>query len=293
MIDPDLNLNALRVFAVAAHHRNFQRAAEVLNLSHGAVSQRIRQLEADLDVTLFHRQARGVALTQAGEVLFRATQDAFPILSRAVSELRAAPGEVTLHLVPSMSTNWKMPRMADLRAQCPGLALSTEVHDRPLDRPLQRNELAIWPGRVPYQHPTHAVQRLCALQIVVVCSPDLNVPDGPVDPETLLTFPLLQDAHRRWDALAARIGAPAPTSVLNFDRSALALDAALNGHGIALAPTIMTDQDVRAGRLCVVWSDPVPTGEDVFMSWVPTDRRRSPLDPLRAWCFAQFGAPAD
>ena len=63
---PHVNLNALRIFAEAARLENFQRAAEVLNLSHGAVSQRIRQLEQDLGVVLFERQARGVRLTPHG-----------------------------------------------------------------------------------------------------------------------------------------------------------------------------------------------------------------------------------
>ena len=58
-----VNLNALRVFAVAAFHGNFLRAADELSLSRGAVSQRIKQLEIDLGVVLLVRGARGVSLS--------------------------------------------------------------------------------------------------------------------------------------------------------------------------------------------------------------------------------------
>jgi len=76
-----VNLNALRVFSVVASHGNLQRAAEDLNLSRGAVSQRIKQLEIELGVVLLVRGARGVSLTPEGERCHAAMEEALAILT--------------------------------------------------------------------------------------------------------------------------------------------------------------------------------------------------------------------
>ncbi|MEP4194309.1 MAG: LysR substrate-binding domain-containing protein [Aliishimia sp.] len=88
--------------------------------------------------------------------------------------------------------------------------------------------------------------------MLAVCSPDFRRPDRPMGLETLLTLPLLQDAHRRWEKLIKATGHRSPHKLLNFDRSALALDAAIGGHGIAIAPSYMIGADIRSGRLVKV-----------------------------------------
>jgi LysR family transcriptional regulator, glycine cleavage system transcriptional activator len=262
-----MNLNALRVFAVVASHGNLQRAADELNLSRGAVSQRIKQLEIDLGVVLLMRGARGVSLTPEGEHWRTATDEALAILEKAFVGVGEMRDRITLHLGSSTATKWLMPRMDAFAARFPNVSLTTEVHEEILPRSLGRNEIAVWPGRKPDTNPAHHCCYLTDIRLVAVCSPDFLRPDWPIGLDTLLTMPLLQDAHRRWEKLMAGAGQRSAHKLLNFDRSALALDAAIGAHGVAIAPTYMVENDLRLKRLTEIWVDPERSGEQLFVSW--------------------------
>ena len=283
------NLNALRVFATVAKHGNIQRAAEVLNLSRGAVSQRVAQLERDLGTPLLVRGARGVSLTPAGERCRVATDEALAIIDTALADIAGEEGRITFHVGPSFMARWLMPRMERFRASFPGVSFTTEIHDRPMDRSLGRGEVAVWPGIGPDPNPAHESRHLAELRLAAVCSPDFLRPDWPMGPETLLTLPLLQDAHRRWDRLADETGQRPTHTPLNFDRSALALDAAAGGHGVAIAPHYMIEADLHAGRLVEVWFPPDASGEHLFVSWSKDQRGSQPFCRVGDWMLVEFG----
>ena len=284
-----MNLNALRVFAVVARYGNLQHAADQLNLSRGAVSQRIKQLEIDLGVVLLKREARGVSLTPEGERCRAAVDDALATLETAFVGIKDAKDRITLHLGPSMATKWLMPRMAAFADTFPDTSLRTEVHDQRLSRNLGRNEIAIWPGKVPDPNPVDHIRHLTDIRLAAVCSPYFLRPDWPMGLETLLTLPLLQDAHQRWDRLIAAAGHQASHKLLNFDRSALALDAAIGGHGVAIAPTYMIENDIRAGQLVEIWFSPEPSEDHLFLSWSRDHLGQRRISRVVNWILAEFG----
>lgn len=284
-----INLNALRVFAVAARQGNFQRTAEELNISHGAVSQRIKQLELDLGVVLFERHPRGVSLTPLGETYRGAVDAALSILITATAELERTSGQITFHLGSSFASKWLMPRLRAFASTFPDITITTEIHDKVLERNLGRNEISFWPGKAGSTHPAHHIQHLCELELIAVCSPNLLRPDWPLDVETLLTFPLLQDAHRRWERLIKTTGHGGGHSLLNFDRSALALEAAIKGHGVAIAPTVIIDEDISEGKLVEIWRSPEASGEHLFMSWANQHTRDKHLKKTVSWILSEFG----
>lgn len=288
----NVNLNSLRVFAIAARHGNFQRAAEELNISHGAVSQRIKQLELDLGVMLFERKPRGVSLTRIGERYYTAVKEALAIIATAATEVEDVSRQVTLHIGPSTASKWLMPRLNAFATKHPDVSLSTEVHEELLARNLGRNEIAIWPGKATGRNPAHHVRCLTELQLVAVCSPDLPRPDGTLDVAALISLPLLQDSHRRWDLLINTSGHRAKRSILNFGSSALALDAAINGHGIAIAPTYIIEKDIHAGRLTKVWNSPESSKEFLYVSWAKQNADEKPLRRTLNWILSEFGLDA-
>lgn len=118
------NLKSLHVFAAAARYGNSQRAAEGLNLSHGAIFQRIKQLEVDLGVVLFERRARGVALTPDGETYRDAVDAALSILATAQAGLHRATNQITFHIGPSFASKWLMPRMKSFAVMHPQIYAS-------------------------------------------------------------------------------------------------------------------------------------------------------------------------
>lgn len=284
----NVNLNALRVFAVVASHGNLQRAAEEMNLSRGAVSQRIKQLEIELGVVLLVRGARGVSLTQEGERCRTAMEDALAILDTALVDLSEGGDRVTLHLGSSTATKWLMPRMDAFAAKFPNVSLTTQVHEQILARSLGRNEIALWPGKKLDANPAHGSRRLTDIRLVAVCSPDFLRPDWPMGLETLLTMPLLQDAHRRWEKMIETTGYGHTNRLLNFDRSALALDAAIGGHGVAIAPTYMVENDLLAKKLVEVWIDPEPSVDGLYISWSKNHLGQTRIKRIVNWIASEF-----
>ncbi|MEQ8903626.1 MAG: LysR family transcriptional regulator [Roseovarius sp.] len=283
-----VNLNALRVFSVVASHGNLQRAAEALNLSRGAVSQRIKQLEIELGVVLLVRGARGVSLTPEGERCHAAMENALAILDTALVSIGEDGDRVTLHLGSSTATKWLMPRMDAFAAKFPNVSLTTQVHEQVLARSLGGNEIAIWPGKARDMNPAHGSRRLADIRLVAVCNPDFLQPDWPMGLATLLTLPLLQDAHRRWEKLIQNTGSGDTHKMLNFDRSALALDAAIGGHGIAIAPNYMVENDLRCKKLVEVWVDPDPSDDGLYVSWSKDHLGQTRIKRIVDWIVNEF-----
>lgn len=283
-----VNLNALRVFALAASHGNLQRAADDLNLSRGAVSQRIKQLEVDLGVVLLERGARGVSLTAEGERCHAAVLESLSILETALVGIGEESDRIALHLGSSTATKWLMPRLDAFAVAFPKTSLTTEVHQKVLSRSLGRNEIAIWPGKAQDTNPNHGSRRLTDIRLAAVCSPDFLRPDWPIDLETLMAMPLLQDAHRRWEKLISATGHGNVHELLNFDRSALALDAAIGGHGVAIAPTYLIEADLRAKRLVEIWVDPKPPEDGLFVSWSTSHVGQKRTKRVVDWIASQF-----
>lgn len=284
----NMNLNSLRVFACVARHCNLQRAADELNLTRGAVSQRIKQLETDLGVVLLERQARGVTLTTEGVRCRDAVGKALATLETMLSELGQEAGEITLHLGSSLATKWLMPRMEAFEAKFPRILLRTEVHTQKLLRDLAPNEIAIWPGKGSDLKPFQNARPLTDIRLIAVCGPDFPRPAWPMDLETVLTLPLLQDAHRTWETLIQATGHRARHKLLNFDRAALALDAAIEGYGVAIAPTYIVEHDVLRRRLVEVWASPEPSTEQLFVSWSQEHVRQPDVHRVVDWIASEF-----
>lgn len=279
----NLNLNSLRVFAFAARHGSFKVAGEVLNISHGAVSQRIKQLELFLGVSLFDRTPRGVTLTPVGEGYYKSIEPALAALADATAEVQGTTQEITLHVPPSLASKWLMHNLPDFSRQFPGIRVSTVALEGVVDRPFGRNEVAIRHAASFRPSQGQDYRQLTELQLVAVCRPDLKPSGSSVPLKELLAMPLLQDAHRRWDRLIERTGTEKPRDIVSFNRTALAIDAAINGQGAAIAPTFLVDRDIQDGRLVELWRDSEGSGEFLFLIWSDQHSRSAALSKFVNW----------
>ena len=125
MTSPSPPLNALRAFEAAARHLSFTRAAMELNVTAGALSHQIRSLEDFLDVRLFERQARGVALTQHGKALSPGLQAGFGLLRDAVASLRAMTDSriLVVSTPPGFTSKWLAARLYRFAEKNPDIEL--------------------------------------------------------------------------------------------------------------------------------------------------------------------------
>jgi LysR family glycine cleavage system transcriptional activator len=250
------NLNSLRMFDAAARHLNFRRAAEELHLTQGAVAQQVRRLESDLGVTLFIRGARGLTLTEPGANYHAAVHRAMQIVQDATNSLAPSLTRIVLSVPPSFASKWLVPRLPTFAEAYPDIELSILASEALTDFKSDGVDLAVRIGDEPTGADL-AVVRLAPVSLCAVCSPEFAAAKSRNNELTALgTHQLIQDAHRGWEKLFRREGLPVPTRMLTFNQTALALDAATNGQGIALAPRILAQDDFARGRLVVIWAAP-------------------------------------
>src|SRR6202158_227505 len=133
----DMDWDKLKVFHAAAEAGSFTHAGEQLGLSQSAVSRQVSALEQELSVSLFHRHARGLILTEQGDLLFRTAHDVFMQLQAARAKLtdsRERPsGDLKIQTPPALGINWLIPRLDEFTALYPDIRISLIVTDEELD----------------------------------------------------------------------------------------------------------------------------------------------------------------
>src|SRR6185436_3622593 len=142
-----MDLDKLRVFHAVAHAGSFTHAGEQLALSQSAVSRQIGALEDDLRVPLFTRHARGLILTEQGELLFRTTQTIFEHLSNveeALLDSREVPrGDLRVTATTGIGTYWLAPRLHKFIARHPDVNIRLIIADGELDLAGRQADVAL------------------------------------------------------------------------------------------------------------------------------------------------------
>ena len=142
-----MDWDKLRIFHSVAEKGSLTHAGDVLHLSQSAVSRQIRALEESLNVTLFHRHARGLILTEQGELLFDATTQMLKRLEATAARIRDSEdevlGELRVTTTTGFGTLWLAPRLANLYAKYPALKIDLLLEERVLDLPMREADVAI------------------------------------------------------------------------------------------------------------------------------------------------------
>ncbi len=163
-------LASLRAMEAVARLGGFSAAARALNVTHAAVAQQVRGLEAELGVALLRREGRAVVLTAEGERLSAALTEGFGGMQGAVeaAKARRADGPIRISLTASFAAQWLMPRLRDFWARHPDVPLSLHPDARVLDLAREAMDLGIRYGRGSW--PGVTAQRLAAGRLVVVAT---------------------------------------------------------------------------------------------------------------------------
>jgi LysR family transcriptional regulator, glycine cleavage system transcriptional activator len=257
-------LNAVRAFAAAARHASFTRAADELGVTHGAVSKQVRLLEDHLGVPLFTRGVRQVALTTAGRSLLAEASPALERIAAVAVRLRrnavrgGGDGVVRVNVRPSFALRWLIPHLPAFMAVHPGVRpeLVTSTAD-PARLPAGSFDVVVRRGRPGMAWP-EGMRALPFLRerAAPVAAPALLTRLPVHRAEDLAAHTLLHTATRDadWVTWLARVGVPGlrPAAELRFEHLQFALQAALDGMGVALGPLAMVAADLAAGRLARV-----------------------------------------
>lgn len=160
-----LDWDKLRIFHTVATAKSFTRAGEILNLSQSAISRQISALEESLQVSLFNRHARGLMLTEQGDILFLTANDVLERLSateNALLETKERPrGSLKITTPVAFGTNWLTPRMREFSEAYPEISITMLVDDRELDLTMREADVAI--RLFPAKHPDLIQKKLTVL----------------------------------------------------------------------------------------------------------------------------------
>jgi len=290
MADRLPSLHALRVFEAAARHLNFTRAADELNVTQAAVSQQVRGLEAELGTTLFRRVNRRLLLTDAGVALAAEVGEALQRLGRGVARLRRQEiaGPLTVSTTPSFGARWLVPRLSRFMTAWPAIELRLHTSHEVVDLRRSAADLAIRHGKGPY--PGLHAEPLAEERIFPVCHPKLR--PRLRRPDDLRRHVLIQDVGVEWAPWlkAAGVRGLDATRGPAFLDSNLALQAAIEGQGVALGRTVVVHDDLAAGRLVRPFAHSVPKAESYFLVATPEAAERPRVKAFRDWLMAEMRA---
>ena len=142
-----MDWDKLRIFHAVADAGSLTHAGDKLHLSQSAVSRQIRALEESFNATLFHRHARGLILTEQGELLFDATKSMNKRLEAASARIKDSEeevfGELRVTTTTGFGTLWLAPRLPKLYEKYPDLKIDLMLEERVLDLPMREADIAI------------------------------------------------------------------------------------------------------------------------------------------------------
>lgn len=274
-----MDWDKLRIFHAVADAGSLTHAGDSLHLSQSAVSRQIRALEESLNVTLFHRHARGLILTEQGELLFEATTAMAKRLEATAARIRDSEdevfGELRVTTTTGFGTLWLAPRLAGLYRKYPALKIDLMLEERVLDLPMREADVAI-----RMKEPSQADlirKRLMNIRMRLYASPEYLAENGT--PLTLDDFSrhrlISQHAGTPQVAAGARLVHAIMTkdipSTLTVNNYFGVLQGVLNNVGIGVLPDYITEDFPNLVRVLPdLESEEVP----VFLAY-PEELRHS------------------
>jgi LysR family transcriptional regulator, glycine cleavage system transcriptional activator len=284
-------LNALRAFEAAARRLSFTKAAEDLDVTPGAISQQIKILEDFVGQPLFRRLGRAVELTDSARIAMPLLRDAFERVDDAVRQMRLPlrRERVSVSAAPSFAAKWLVPRMDKFQAANPNVQVWVAADMNLVDFAYADVDVAVRYGPGFYEGVVS--EKLMTEEVLPVCSPALLADGKPLKtPQDLVGHTLLHDTGTDIDPscpdwsmwLAARGISGADTNQgLRFNQSAMVIDAAASGRGVALAKRAIAAADLQSGRLVAPFSG---EGDKVgFAYWIVRPKGRTMTPALKSF----------
>lgn len=282
-------LNALRAFEASARLGAFTAAAGELGVTLGAVAQQVRTLEATLGGPLFERRSSGLALTTLGGSYVEPVRRAFELIGQATASAAAPSARraaITVSVPPTFASRWLVPRLDRFTRRHPGLDVRVLAQERRVRiGPRAEADLGVRYGTPPFDG--LAAELIEHAALIPVCAPGVAAAhDLTVGPDRLAGSVLLHDAHGLWPTWLDRFGAPGIDAGhgMRFSQTALALDAAIRGQGVALAPTLFVEDELATGRLVAPYGRERALVETAGLYLVvPSGRRSAKVEAMREW----------
>ncbi|MEA2986799.1 MAG: hypothetical protein QOD94_3053 [Alphaproteobacteria bacterium] len=247
-----MDWDKLKVFHAAAEAGSFTHAGEHLGLSQSAVSRQVSALETELGVSLFHRHARGLILTEQGDLLFRTAHEVFMKLEAARAKLTDSKerpnGELRVTTTAGIGLNWLTPRLGEFLDLYPDIRITLLVTDEELDLSMREADVAIR-LRQP-QQPDLIQRKLFSVKFHAYASPEYLKRKGtPRSAEDLDNHPIIMLGgtvpqhlqNRNWLIQVGREGKSPRVPCLTINNVLGVQRACQEGFGIAMLPDYLIE----------------------------------------------------
>lgn len=248
-------LKSIQAFEAAARLGSFAAAAAELHLTPSAISHQIRFLEEKLGVSLFHRIHRGIVLTDAGRHYAESVTRGLGIIDTATHHMQhhGKQDVLTIHCAPSFASQWLMPKLSRFSAAYPDIGIRINASVGPVDLATEAADFDVRYGPIFPESGVIAVP-FPKEPLAVMCSPSLANGEHPIRTvQDLRHHSLIQSEfnlitwkdwfrqHRLAEA-DMRFGP-------RFDRSFMAISAAVDGTGVILDSRLQVEREIASGKL--------------------------------------------
>ncbi len=278
-------LNALHYFCIAAEHLSFSRAAAELNVTEGAVSRQMKLLASYYQKPLFRKSGRGVELTDTGRLLLSVSQSAFSNISQVSAQILADESEISICASSSFAIRCLLPNLADFERRYPQYSVQLQASTNE-----QSLRGKVFDVQINYHLTTSGVstiseQKLLTEWLLPVCSPGYLPQHKPFSLGQLSGQKLLLNevTGRDWRLWAKMLELqPLPIdSALKFEQDDVAIQAAVAGHGIALANIAYVQREMTLGSLVAATvQSPIAVGAH----YLQLDPQRENCAAVQAFC---------
>lgn len=289
-------LKAIQAFEAASRLSSFIRAADELCITPSAVSHRIQALERDLGIQLFHRIHRSVVLTDVGRRFAEEIAEAFGRIEAATrNTARTGKSDIlTIHAVPSLATQWLMPRLSRFDELYPDIDVRLNASVEPVDLSTGAVDFDIRYGPT-LQSAGTVTEAFPAESIVVLCSPRLaSGARGIRKPADLRHHTLIHSEINLYSWRDWLRDHPGVELHLErgprFDRSFMSISAAIDGRGVCLESRLLVERELESRLLVTPLGPSGPRLQCHSISYIKSRLRLPKMNLFREWLFESLDA---
>jgi LysR family transcriptional regulator, glycine cleavage system transcriptional activator len=292
-----VSLKSVQAFEAAARLSSFALAAEELFVTPSAVSHQVKLLEEQVGIKLFHRVHRAVILTDAGRRYAEEVTAAFARIDAATRNIgRGEKSDIlTVHATPSFATQWLMPRLARFSAQNPDIDVRLNASTDAVDLTTEGADIDIRYGSKRLQPPGIMVLPFPPETIVPLCAPAIAHGPQPIrSPDDLCHHTLIHSevclvGWRDWLRQHRKVKLDV-TRGPRFDRSFMAISAAVDGLGVCLESLLLARRELETGRLVAPLGLDGPKVQGYTFNLLKARAELPKIRSFQDWLFAQLGS---
>ena len=285
-------LTALHYFTSAAKNLSFSQAVKELHISEGAISRQMKLLADYYGRALFQKNGRGITLTADGRLLLSMALPALEDIAAVSAQLRAPSSQLTINVTTSFAIRWLLPKLVSFARSYPHIDVQLQASSSEESTRGKLFDIQISYQLLSRRGPNKHQRKLLDERLLVVCSPSYLeqgeiIPLGELHTKKLLLNELTGRDWQRWSELLNLAALPIE-SALKFEQDDVAIQAAVAGHGLALANMVYIERELSLGSLVPATSQVALVVGAHYVNVHPVAAHSNSVTAFVAWLYSEI-----